>query len=146
MVQPVLSSIPPKRRAPKKKLLSRLGLFSFALLVTFSQQASGNETTSLFDGETLNGWHSPKKDLWRIEDGAITVGSHSKKFPRNEWIGTEKSYANFDLTLKIKCSGDLATGQVNSGIQIRSAWLPNKTVAGYPVSYTHLTLPTILLV
>ena len=90
------------------------------------------ESQPLFDGESLKGWVS-KEGIWRIEDGAITAGSHSKKFPKNEWICTEKSYANFDLTLKIKCSGDLKTGQVNSGIQVRSARLPNGEVAGYQI-------------
>lgn len=90
------------------------------------------EPVSLFDGKTLDGWES-SDGIWRVEDGAITAGSHEKKFPKNEFICTEKSYANFDLKLKIKCSGDLATGQVNSGIQIRSARLPNGSVAGYQI-------------
>ena len=87
---------------------------------------------SLFDGKTLTGWES-KEGIWRVEDGAITAGSYEKKFPKNEWISTEKSYSNFDLTLKIKCSGDFNTGMINSGIQIRSARLPNGSVAGYQV-------------
>ncbi len=61
------------------------------------------EPVSLFDGKSLNGWESTE-GVWRVEDGAITAGSHSKNFPRNEFISTEKSYANFELTLKIKCS------------------------------------------
>ncbi|MDF1814559.1 MAG: DUF1080 domain-containing protein [Verrucomicrobiales bacterium] len=66
-----------------------------------------------------------------MEDGAVTAGFHSKNFTKNEFICTEKSYANFDLSLKIKCSGDPATGLINSGIQIRSARLNNGSVAGY---------------
>lgn len=90
------------------------------------------EQTPLFDGKTLEGWEG-QEGLWRVEDGAVTIGSHFKKFPKNEWISTEKSYANFDLTLKIKCSGDLKTGQVNSGIQVRSARMENGSVAGYQI-------------
>ncbi|MFK7911456.1 MAG: DUF1080 domain-containing protein [Akkermansiaceae bacterium] len=93
---------------------------------------SAKEWTPLFDGKTLNGWQS-REGVWRVEGGAITAGSHTKKFPRNEFICTEKSYANFELILKIKCSGDLKTGQVNSGIQIRSARLKNGSVAGYQI-------------
>lgn len=103
---------------------------SFSLL--FSTLTSLAEPLSLFDGKTLAGWEGTE-GLWRVEDGAVTVGSHSKKFPKNEWISTEKSYANFDITLKIKCSGDLKTGQVNSGIQIRSARMENGNVAGYQI-------------
>ncbi|NNE92033.1 MAG: DUF1080 domain-containing protein [Verrucomicrobiales bacterium] len=94
--------------------------------------AQSSSPAPLFDGKSLDGWVS-NKGIWRVEDGAITAGSYEKKFPRNEFICTEKTYANFDLTLKIKCSGDLKTGQVNSGIQIRSARLPNGGVAGYQV-------------
>lgn len=94
--------------------------------------AFAEESVSLFDGKSLKGWEA-KEGVWRVEDGAVTTGSHSKKFPRNEWICTEKKYANFDLTLKIKCSGDPKTGLINSGIQVRSARLPNGSVAGYQI-------------
>ena len=99
--------------------------------LTFASTAPA-EPVSLFDGETLDGWIS-KKGVWRVEDGAITAGSDTKKFPRNQFISTEKSFANFELKLMIKCSGDLETGQINSGIQIRSARLPNGIVAGYQI-------------
>ncbi|MDF1739094.1 MAG: DUF1080 domain-containing protein [Verrucomicrobiales bacterium] len=98
--------------------------------IGFSQSSA--EPVPLFDGKTLDGWQS-SEGVWRVEEGAITAGSHDRKFPKNEFICTSKSYANFELTLKIKCSGDLETGQVNSGIQIRSARLPNGGVAGYQV-------------
>lgn len=90
------------------------------------------EPVSLFDGKTLDGWDFTE-GVWRVEDGAITAGSSTKKFPKNEFICTKKTYANFDLRLKIKCSGDLKTGQVNSGIQVRSARLPDGSVAGYQI-------------
>lgn len=101
-------------------------------LLLFNTSIWAAEPTSLFDGKTLDGWES-NQGIWRVEGGAITVGSLSKNFPRNEFICTAKSYANFDLTLKIKCSGDLKTGQVNSGIQIRSARLEDGGVAGYQI-------------
>lgn len=109
-----------------------LGLTGFLTLAISASNSFAEEKTSLFDGKTLKGWQSTE-GVWRVEDGCITAGSHSKNFPKNEFISTEKSYANFDLTLKIKCSGDLETGQVNSGIQIRSARLPNGSVAGYQI-------------
>ncbi|MDP0492399.1 MAG: DUF1080 domain-containing protein [Verrucomicrobiota bacterium JB023] len=90
------------------------------------------EAVSLFDGKTLEGWEY-NESIWRVEDGAITGGSHDKKFPKNDFISTKKTYGNFDLSLKIKCSGDPETGLINSGIQIRSARLPNGRVAGYQV-------------
>jgi hypothetical protein len=73
----------------------------------------------LFDGNTLSGWdYDPA--MWRIEEGVVTGGSATQKIPRNDFISTQRSYADFDLRLKIKCSGDPKTGMINSGIQIRS--------------------------
>ena len=111
-------------------------LFVAAILAILSNSfllaQEKSKPVSLFDGKSLAGWDFTK-GVWRVEDGSITAGSYKKKFPKNEFISTKKSYANFDLKLKIKCSGDLATGQVNSGIQVRSARLPNGVVAGYQV-------------
>ena len=120
----------PRRTSALNTLRSILAIISSAFLN--SAIAQETKATPLFDGKTLKGWQA-KEGVWRVEEGAITAGSHSKKLPRNEWICTEKSYANFELTLKIKCSGDLQTGQVNSGIQIRSARMKNGSVAGYQI-------------
>ncbi len=49
-------------------------LFALLPLAAFSQ-----EPVSLFDGETLDGWESTE-GIWRVEDGAITAGSHSANF------------------------------------------------------------------
>ncbi|MBL9116822.1 MAG: DUF1080 domain-containing protein [Verrucomicrobiaceae bacterium] len=77
------------------------------------------EPTALFDGKTLDGWEFDPK-IWRVEDGVITGGSTTQKIDRNYFISTKKSFQNFELNLKIKCSGDPKTGMINSGIQIRS--------------------------
>ena len=129
--------IPPSPLRPKIiRSLCRFGIILCSLPL-FGETAipvtePATEPIPLFDGKTLQGWDYTE-GLWRVEDGAITVGSHEKKFRKNEFISTQKSYANFELILTIKCSGDLATGQVNSGIQIRSARLPNGSVAGYQI-------------
>jgi len=87
----------------------------------------------LFDGKTLEGWdYDPK--VWRVEDGVITGGSTTDKITANYFIATKKSYANFELRLKIKCSGDPKTGMINSGIQIRSVRVPGGAhMSGYQV-------------
>ncbi|HEY1081778.1 MAG TPA: PVC-type heme-binding CxxCH protein [Prosthecobacter sp.] len=91
------------------------------------------EPLSLFDGKTLTGWdYDP--NVWRVEDGMITGGSRTEKIQENYFICTHKSYQNFDLRLKIKCSGDPATGMINSGIQIRSLRVPGGNhMSGYQV-------------
>jgi putative membrane-bound dehydrogenase-like protein len=91
------------------------------------------EPISLFDGKTLEGWdYDPK--MWRVEDGVITGGSRTEKITHNDFIATKRSFQNFDLRLKIKVSGDPATGMINSGIQIRSVRVPGGThMSGYQI-------------
>lgn len=110
-------------------LLTSLLAYSFCAL-SLAQDA--NNPKSLFDGKTLEGWDFDPK-LWRVENGVITGGSRTAKIKRNSFIATKQSFQNFELKLKIKCSGDPKTGLINSGIQIRSARLNNGRVAGYQV-------------
>ena len=64
----------------------------------------------------------------------IIGGSTTEKIKANYFLCTKRSYANFDLRMKIKCSGDPATGLINSGIQIRSLRVPGGAhMIGYQV-------------
>lgn len=76
----------------------------------------------LFDGRTFEGWEG-NRDMFRIEDGKIVGGSLKHSIPRNEFLCTEKEYADFILQLKVKLLGDPA--HANAGIQIRSRRIPN---------------------
>lgn len=104
-----------------------------ALTLLLLATALHAEPVSLFDGKTLEGWdYDPK--IWRVEDGMITGGSTTEKIKENHFICTKKSYANFELKLKIKVSGDPKTGMLNSGIQIRSLRVPGGAhMTGYQV-------------
>lgn len=73
----------------------------------------------LFDGKTFNGWEG-NLDAFRIEKGAIVGGSLDERVPRNEFLCTEKEYADFELRLKFKLLGKGA----NAGVQIRSRRMP----------------------
>lgn len=115
---------------PNPPMKSRL-LLTLAALWLCSPLAA-EEAVPLFDGKTLEGWDFTS-GFWRVEDGAVTAGTGAEKIPRNEFISTKKSYANFELALKIQCTGDPKTGMINSGIQIRSARLPGGGVAGYQI-------------
>jgi putative membrane-bound dehydrogenase-like protein len=87
---------------------------------------------SLFDGKTLAGWEGDAT-WWRVEAGEIRGGSLTTKVPKNFFLATEKSYQNFDLRVKLRLTG---TGFVNSGIQMRSARVPNSSeMSGYQVDY-----------
>lgn len=107
----------------------RLALL-FTSLVFLSLPASA-QPISLFDGRTLDGWDFDPA-IWRVEDGVITGGSTTDKIPKNFFISTQRSFQNFELKLKIKCSGDPKTGLINSGIQIRSV-RDGTAMAGYQI-------------
>jgi len=85
---------------------------------TASQGGGGGAWIDLFDGETLEGWHTYGKDTigraWRVDDGAIYLDAASKAgWQTNEGgdIVTDAAYANYELTLDWKI-GDCG----NSGI------------------------------
>lgn len=100
-------------------VFTTMRLPSFLFFAFLSSTALHAEPVSLFDGKTLDGWDFDPA-MWRVEDGCITGGSTTEKIKKNDFISTKKSFQNFELKLKIKCSGDPKTGMINSGIQIRS--------------------------
>ncbi len=90
----------------------------------------------IFDGKTLAGWESVTPALWRVEDGCLTGGDGTTKIPHNDFLCTKASYHNFVLRLKIKLTGDAATGMINSGVQIRTSRIPGQSeVSGYQCDY-----------
>src|SRR5689334_5472865 len=91
--------------------------FALALSLVRAPQA-----TPLFDGKTLDGWEGDKDKVWRVVDGVIVGGSMNGN-PRNEFLTSAKSYADFVLKLEYKIVG--TEGFVNGGVQIRSRRIPN---------------------
>ena len=99
-----------------------------SFLSLFSQSAPHSK--SLFDGNSFKGWEGDTLQTWRVENGSIVGGSLTNQVPHNEFLATNKSYRNFDLTLKFKLQG---TGFVNAGVQFRSKRLENPSyeMSGY---------------
>lgn len=88
------------------------------------------EPVALFDGKTFTGWEGNTTEVWRIENGALTAGSLTKKQENNDFLATVKEYGDFELTLKWKLEG--TEGFVNGGVQFRSKRIPNHhEVSGY---------------
>ena len=75
---------------------------------------------SLFDGKTLEGWEG-KKGFFRVENRAIVAGFLDKKVPHNEFLVSNKAYADFELRFEAKLVGQ---GN-NAGVQFRSERIPN---------------------
>lgn len=80
-----------------------------------------SEQKSLFNGEDLSGWVVYGTELWYVEDGLLVCESGPDE--QYGYLGTEKHYKNFELTLDFKQEAD-----GNSGVFIRS------TVEGTKVS------------
>ena len=95
-----------------------------------------NDAVSLFDGKSLEGWEIQETEAqwWRVNDGAIEGGSMDVKVPHNTFATLPKSYANFELTMKVRLIDGGSDGFKNSGIQVRSQRLPNHyEMIGYQV-------------
>ncbi len=79
--------------------------------------------TSLFDGQTLNGWDGDSR-FWSVKDGAVYVEPSCEK-PTGTiylvWQGGELS----DFMLKFESKG---TGNVNGGVQYRSYMTADNSV------------------
>lgn len=87
------------------------------------------ETKILFDGQSFSGWEG-STDFFRIEDEAIVAGSMEREIPKNQFLCTEKTYGDFELTLKVKFNPQ----NNNGGIQIRTERIPDHhEVIGYQV-------------
>jgi hypothetical protein len=106
-------------------------ILTAAIVFLTSLSAPAGERISLFDGKTFAGWSGDTTTTWRIEDGAIVGGSLHAKVPRNEFLTSTKSYANFVLRLKFKLTG--TSGFINAGVQFRSqrATTPPNEMIGY---------------
>lgn len=86
----------------------------------------------LFDGKTLAGWEGDAA-WWSVQDGEIRGGSLTQTVPANQFIATQRTFQNFDLTLKLRLTG---SGFVNSGVQVRSVRVAGSSeMSGYQVDY-----------
>jgi len=81
---------------------------------------------SLFNGQDLTGWDG-NKDLWSVEDGAITGQTTKDKPARGNTflIWKDGKPGDFELRIKFKLLSH------NSGVQYRSKDMGNHVVAGY---------------
>ncbi|HZB26878.1 MAG TPA: DUF1080 domain-containing protein [Vicinamibacterales bacterium] len=84
--------------------------------------------STIFDGKTFAGWEG-NLGVFRIEDGAIVGGSLAAKIPRNEFLCTTRTYADFELKMSVKLVGG---DRANAGVQFRTRRIPNHhEVSGY---------------
>lgn len=110
-----------------------------ALGLSAGAAAPTEEWVSLFDGNSLSGWHvqcvpvDEDKNYWVVEEGAITTDIPAKSKHDYIWLMSDGEYANFELRMKVQ-----TLGGGNTGVQIRSrydqekGWLDGPQVDIHP--------------
>ncbi|MCO8123231.1 DUF1080 domain-containing protein [Stieleria sp. TO1_6] len=107
------------------------------LVLNVAATAAGQESATptpdsaakikLFDGKTLDGWNGDSK-WFRVENGEIIAGSATEKIPHNQFLCTDQTYGDFELSVEAKLVGQ---GN-NAGVQFRTKRIPGETeVIGY---------------
>jgi len=71
---------------------------------------------SLFNGKDLTGWVQVGNEKWEVEDGVIHGQGITKEYG---YLRTEKTYKDFDLSLRFKCEAD-----GNSGVFFHTDFKP----------------------
>ena len=88
-------------------------LLSIILFLCF-QGLTLAQTEPIFNGEDLTGWTIYGTEKWYVENGNLVCESGPDK--KYGYLGTEKEYGNFELTLEFKQGAD-----GNSGVFFRSS-------------------------
>ena len=122
------------RHARRLRGMGRRWLGSLALAAAMAagpvtaQDSPTATPAPLFDGSSFKGWEG-NLGVFRIEGGAIVGGSLTAKIPRNEFLCTTRSFADFELKLSVKLVGG---DRANAGIQFRTRRIPDHhEVSGY---------------
>ena len=87
----------------------------------------GDDFVRLFDGRSLSGWEGDES-IFHVEDGSIVGGDSRSAISRNEFLCTTEQFADFELRLSVRLSGE---GE-NAGVQFRSQRITDShRVSGY---------------
>jgi hypothetical protein len=78
-----------------------LRLASFAMLITLS--AAAQDWAPLFNGKDLTGWVQIGHEKWDVADGTIHGIAVTREYG---YLQTEKSYKDFEMSLRFKCEGE----------------------------------------
>jgi len=67
----------------------------------------GEDWIVLFNGKDLAGWTNIGKEKWEVEDGTLHGIAVTREYG---YLQTDKSYKDFQLSLRFKCEGDGNSG------------------------------------
>ena len=101
--------------------------YSFILLTMFlcSHLQIQAQSESIFNGKDLTGWTIYGTERWYVEDGLLVCESGPDK--EYGYLGTEKQYKDFELTVEFKQGAD-----GNSGVFFRSS-IEGTKITGWQV-------------
>ena len=102
--------------------MKRFSILSI-ILVLCCQAAILAQTESIFNGKDLTGWTIYGTEKWYVEDGLLVCESGPDK--EYGYLGTEKKYKDFELSLEFKQGAD-----GNSGVFLRSS-IEGTKIAGW---------------
>ena len=105
----------------KNRVILMCGLMAVTLLLSFQSK----KEISLFNGKDLKGWKIYGTEKWYVQDGLLISESGPDK--GYGYLGTEKNYKDFELTLEFKQEAD-----GNSGVFVRST-VDGTKVSGWQV-------------
>lgn len=97
----------------------------FSCVIALIFIGCSNEEVSLFNGENLDGWKNYGTEKWYVENNEIVCESGPDA--QYGYLGTEKHYKNFVLTIEFKQE---ANG--NSGVFFRST-IEGTKISGWQV-------------
>lgn len=103
------------------------GLIGCASIVTADEgkdvKKAEAKSVEIFNGKDLSGWKIYGTEKWYVQDGLMICESGPDK--EYGYLGTEKTYKDFDLTLEFKQGAD-----GNSGVFFRSS-IEGTKIAGW---------------
>src|SRR5258708_19145223 len=117
-------------RYDAKRMIRRQFLFA-GLTAPMAFAQTEPESTPLFDGRTLQGWHvnDGPQSAFYVEEGAIVV-SPSGNSPT--WLRSERQYENFDFRCEY-----FVKGWIDSGIYLHAPRHGNALDAGFCIKLFH---------
>lgn len=74
---------------------------------TVAPKPPGEDWIALFNGKDLSGWTNIGKEKWEVEDGTLHGVAVTREYG---YLQTDKSYKDFQLSLRFKCEGDGNSG------------------------------------